>query len=44
MTLRITPTRAPVGAYVTGFDVDDHSRQEAHALYRAFLDHQRVAA
>ena len=39
MTLRITPTRAPVGAYVTGFDIDDLSKAEASALYQAFLEY-----
>lgn len=38
MALHITPTAAPVGAYVQGFRMD-LSRGEANALYRAFLDY-----
>lgn len=39
MALRIMPTAAPVGAYVTGLDVDRIGPGETDALYAAWLRH-----
>lgn len=39
MSLRITPSGAPLGAFVTGLDLVTVSQAEADALYRAFLDY-----
>ena len=39
MALRITPTAAPVGAYVTGLDVDKLSPVDKDELYAAWLKH-----
>ena len=39
MALRIEPTSAPLGAFVTGLDIDRLTAAEAAALQQAFLDH-----
>jgi taurine dioxygenase len=39
MSFRISRTAAPVGAIVTGLDLDGLSRGEAAELYRAFLEY-----
>lgn len=39
MSIQIIPTSAPVGAFVTGLDVDHLSEVDAAVLRRAFSDH-----
>ena len=39
MPFRITPTSAPLGAFVTGLDLAALSQAETGELYQAFLDH-----
>ena len=39
MSMQITPTSAPLGAFVTGLDVDHMSETDAAALRRAFSDY-----
>lgn len=39
MSLVIQPTAVPVGAFVSGADMNDLARGEASDLYRAFLDY-----
>jgi taurine dioxygenase len=39
VSMQITPTGAPIGAYVTGLDVDRLAEDEAAALRQAFTDY-----